>query len=304
MHAAVVIPTLNRPAQTRAAVRAALDQSHPDLSVVVVDDGSTDDTVAALGPLRDDPRLTVIALARNMGTAQAKNAALALFPADAYSFHDSDDRPDPDKILRQVRRLARAVDPDPGLDWGLTPHRAGTPAEVAVALTAHRFIRADGSVMVVDRALSLIDDFFPHLQVDDSAPGDWILVNSALFRARLFADHGGFHPGVEEDREIRNRLIMAGEIMSLIRAPLLTKIECADSLTVRAGSDYASAARAADRAEVQARLARWRRTGEVARQPIDLADLALAPGSDAGRLRVTGALMTDATRAHLGRLVR
>lgn len=303
MDVAVVIPTLNRAAQVRAATAAALGQSHPDLRVVVVDDGSTDATAEALAGFAGDPRFTLIRLARNLGTAQAKNVALALVPAEAYSFHDSDDRPDPDKILMQVRRLERPVRPDPGLDWGLTPHRPGKDAQIEVALTAHDFIRADGSRIRIDRALSLVDDFFPHIQPDDDMPGDWILINSGLFRAGVFARRGGFMPGVEEDRELRNRLIMAGEMISLIRAPLLTKIECADSLTVRAASGYDSERRAADRREVQARLARWRAEGTVASQPIDLAGLALAGAPPAG-LAVTGALMTDATRAHLGRLLR
>lgn len=86
----VVIPTFNRAASVGRAVTSVLDQSYEPLEVVVVDDGSTDDTAQVLATLAD-PRLRVlrqpnagVAAARNAGAADAADGTL-------LTFLDSDD---------------------------------------------------------------------------------------------------------------------------------------------------------------------------------------------------------------------
>ena len=74
----IVIPTFNRAHTIETAVRAALGQSWWKRLVTVVDDGSTDDTVRVLKPFFDRSDFNYIRLARNLGTAGAKNAALLL----------------------------------------------------------------------------------------------------------------------------------------------------------------------------------------------------------------------------------
>ncbi|MEL7373504.1 MAG: glycosyltransferase, partial [Pseudomonadota bacterium] len=56
----VVTPTYNRAASVCAAVDSALAQTHADIELIVVDDGSTDDTAARLAAY-DDPRLVCLA---------------------------------------------------------------------------------------------------------------------------------------------------------------------------------------------------------------------------------------------------
>ena len=52
----VVIPTYNRAGKVVRAIRSVLDQTYTDLEVIVVDDGSTDDTEAAVRGIAD-PRV-------------------------------------------------------------------------------------------------------------------------------------------------------------------------------------------------------------------------------------------------------
>lgn len=86
----VVIPTFNRAATVGRAVTSVLAQSHEPLEVVVVDDGSTDDTGALLAALAD-PRLRVLRQA-NAGVAAARNAGAAGAADDTLlTFLDSDD---------------------------------------------------------------------------------------------------------------------------------------------------------------------------------------------------------------------
>jgi glycosyltransferase involved in cell wall biosynthesis len=68
----IVITVYNRPAEVSRCVQNCLSQSFVDFEVIVVDDGSTDDTVRVLGRF-DDPRLKVIQHSSNRGTGTARN---------------------------------------------------------------------------------------------------------------------------------------------------------------------------------------------------------------------------------------
>ena len=68
----VVIPAYNVAPYIAAAVESALDQSFTDLEVIVIDDGSTDGTLATLKSLRG---VTIINMRRNYGQATALDAA-------------------------------------------------------------------------------------------------------------------------------------------------------------------------------------------------------------------------------------
>ena len=260
----ICIPTFNRAEQVVRAVHAALAQECNDVVVAVIDDASTDATEQALQPYSSHRSFIYVKLGRNVGTAQAKNAALALLSFRAITFHDSDDIPHPQKLLLQSRTLDQPnVKADMCLNWRAIAVEPGSNIEVAAALTEHVLVAADGSRHHVRRALSLVDDFFPHMQMAAGPPGDWILINSGLFRRDVFHRHGCFADSVEEDREFRNRLIMAGEILWLVDCPLLTKIDSVDSLTVAQQTGYASERRAQDRQNIWDSIAKWRSTGQV-----------------------------------------
>jgi glycosyltransferase involved in cell wall biosynthesis len=305
MRCLIVIPTYNRATTLKPAIEAALGQSHAGVDVVVIDDGSTDATRNLCAAFAGEPHFAAVHLARNVGTARAKNVALALLPFDAVTFHDSDDLPDRDKLARQARVMMRQdLLADPCLNW--PDDRAGKAVAIDVVLTGHRHIAADGSESRIARALSLVDDFFPNLQFNSGPLGDWVLVNSGLFRRDAWVRVGGYADLVEEDRELRNRLLLHGCNVWLIPDPLLTKFESADSLTVRGDTGYRSGRRRRDRAEVWARIAEWRRSGRAGVEPIDLAGVAIAGVTGAPTLAVAPDLpMTAETRRHLeGELAR
>jgi glycosyltransferase involved in cell wall biosynthesis len=101
----VIIPTFNRAALISKAVASALTQQDVDLEVVVVDDGSTDDTTAVLGSLsRRNPRVRCLSQP-NRGVAAARNAGLcADGPFEFVAFLDADDE------WIDSRHLAKALD--------------------------------------------------------------------------------------------------------------------------------------------------------------------------------------------------
>ena len=89
----VVLCTYNRAERVAAAVRAILDQHGADLELVVVDDGSTDGTPAALAAI-DDARMRVVRRA-NGGLSAARNSGLAAVTAPWVVFIDDDDTAQP-----------------------------------------------------------------------------------------------------------------------------------------------------------------------------------------------------------------
>lgn len=98
----VVMPTFNCAAFIGAALKSVFAQSYRDYEVVVVDDGSTDDTAAALDPCKGKIRYL---RQENQGPAAARNLAVASSGGELIAFLDADDLWRPDKLARQVAFL-------------------------------------------------------------------------------------------------------------------------------------------------------------------------------------------------------
>ncbi len=101
----VVIPAFNRADTIRAAVGSVLAQTYADFELLVVDDGSTDGTMAALDGV-SDPRLRPLANPRNLGVSAARNTGIAQARGIWVAFQDSDDEWLPEKLEKQMARIA------------------------------------------------------------------------------------------------------------------------------------------------------------------------------------------------------
>jgi glycosyltransferase involved in cell wall biosynthesis len=103
----VVIPAYNAGQTLNQTLASARSQTHRHLEIIVVDDGSTDDTVAiAADHAADDPRVSVISQA-NAGVAAARNAGVAAAGADFIALLDADDLWASTKIEQQLAIFAR-----------------------------------------------------------------------------------------------------------------------------------------------------------------------------------------------------
>jgi len=100
---AVIIPTFNRAALLERAVQSVLHQTFRDFELVVVDDGSTDNTAELPVFKNPDPRLCSIRLPENRGVSAARNAGVKATTAPWLAFLDSDDEWLPEKLEKQVR---------------------------------------------------------------------------------------------------------------------------------------------------------------------------------------------------------
>ena len=102
----------------RPSVESALAQTHAELEVMVVDDGSRDGSVDAIADLERDPRLRVLRQPRNEGKSAALNRALDELGGEFYAIQDADDLSAPTRIERQLRPFLA----DPGLAAVLCGH--------------------------------------------------------------------------------------------------------------------------------------------------------------------------------------
>jgi len=98
----VIIPTYNHAKYIDRSIQCALDQTYPHVEVVVIDDGSTDDT-----PERVKKYLDRIVYRRksNAGLGAARNTGIGLSKGKYLQFLDADDTIEPEKLSTQIKLL-------------------------------------------------------------------------------------------------------------------------------------------------------------------------------------------------------
>lgn len=101
----VIIPCRNGAAWLGDAIESCLGQTWQDLDVIVIDNGSTDASLA-VAQRYQSPSVTVLECGRR-GASAARNAGLEKARGDFIQFLDADDVLDRDKIRIQMERLAR-----------------------------------------------------------------------------------------------------------------------------------------------------------------------------------------------------
>jgi len=185
----VVVPTHNRWHHLRrAALPAALGQRDVELELIIVDDGSADETERGLAEIAD-PRLRVLRNDVAQGVARARNRGVAVASADWVAFLDDDDLWSPWKLRRQLDAAsavegagfayAAAVFLD-GAGAPLRPDPAPSAETVARALRARDVVGGPSTVLArtelvrevggFDDALSVLADWDLWLRLAELAP--------------------------------------------------------------------------------------------------------------------------------------
>jgi succinoglycan biosynthesis protein ExoO len=100
----VVMPAWNAQETIARAIHSALDQEGVDLQLLVLDDGSTDNTASIVNSIKDD-RLTYIKLINNNGPAAARNVGFRAATKDLIAVLDADDY----YLPRRLRDLANLI---------------------------------------------------------------------------------------------------------------------------------------------------------------------------------------------------
>ena len=182
----VVIPAYNAARYLPEAVGSVVAQTHRDLEIIVVDDGSTDGSRELLAARATDPRLRYH-YQENRGLPAARNAGIGLARGDFIAFLDADDVWLPGKLEKQLALLR--ADPRAAAAYcgfGLIDE-AGTPLE-------NRW-RPGGRG----------DDLFTRLLYGNVIAGSG---SAVVVRASCFADVGRFDERLQacEDHDMWRRI--------------------------------------------------------------------------------------------------
>jgi len=105
----VIIPTYNRAPLIGRAIQSVLDQTYQDFELIVVDDGSKDDTEDIVTKI-NDARIIYVRHERNKGAHAARNTGIAMARGEYIAFQDSDDVWLPEKLERQIQAFKIATE--------------------------------------------------------------------------------------------------------------------------------------------------------------------------------------------------
>lgn len=171
----VIIPAYNHARFITEAVDSVLRQTFRDFEIIVINDGSPDDTEAVLRPYIEDGQI-IYHLQRNAGVAAARNTGITMASGDYVALLDDDDTWPEDKLEWQVRCLdgTDAVLVGGTCDIGKPPRRKGRLAEDAYqALETADFFQGNpfgspGQTLIRRSALEAAGGFDPEIWgVDD-----------------------------------------------------------------------------------------------------------------------------------------
>ncbi|MBS6627676.1 MAG: glycosyltransferase family 2 protein [Clostridiales bacterium] len=145
MHVSVIIPCYNGARTLAGAVSSVLAQSHAELEVILVDDGSVDETLTVMRTFQSDPRVTVVHSDVNHGVSYSRNLGVCTAKYDWVALLDSDDQWAPDKLEKQL--LAAKRHPECGLFFTGSAFmdesgvRSGYVLHVPHTVTYHQLLR-------------------------------------------------------------------------------------------------------------------------------------------------------------------
>jgi glycosyltransferase involved in cell wall biosynthesis len=98
------MPVYNRERYVGAAIESILGQTFPDFEFIIVDDGSTDETVHVIESF-DDPRIRLVSLDTNRGISHALNMGIGVAKGKFIARADSDDISLPRRLERQLEYM-------------------------------------------------------------------------------------------------------------------------------------------------------------------------------------------------------
>jgi len=204
----VVVPVCNGAPFLTDCIRSLLAQDHPEVEIVVVDDGSSDDSAAIAASLG----VRVIRRPHE-GLARTRNTGIEAASGAFVGFCDADDQWKPHKARLQAAHLAASP-------------------ETAIVLCRHETAFEPGV-----RA--------PDWLLPDQVRGDLdgVSPTSGLFRREALERLGGFRADIEPNGTDFNLLIRArtaGLGIALLEEPLLVRRIHADNMTTREGAAKAA----------------------------------------------------------------
>lgn len=168
----VITPTYNRARFLPNAILSVFAQTVHNIELIIVDDGSEDDTRAVIEPLLADERIRYF-YQKNQGQSRARNFALEKANGEYIAFLDSDDVWSADKLAKQLV----IFESDPGID---------------IVHGDEAIIDEHGAVVSSENMKRHTGRITRQLLADNS-----VSITTALVKRQCFDDMGGFDASLE-----------------------------------------------------------------------------------------------------------
>ena len=207
----IIIPTYNRAHPLKRAIQSVLNQTYQDFEVIVVDDGSTDNTEAVVKNLNDE-RVRYKRHKKKKGVSATRNTGIASARGEYIAFQDSDDIWLPEKLERQMKLFTHA------------------PSRVGVVYTAFWLIRKDRrNYIPLPKVSKREGDIHKEL-----LNGNFITPQSAVIRKECFEVSGLFDEKLPSlnDWDLWIRISKNWEL-KFIGEPLVLVYRTSDSISVK-----------------------------------------------------------------------
>lgn len=190
----VIIPTYNRAIYVTKAIDSVLAQSYRDYEIIVVDDGSTDNTKDALEPYMN--RIKYI-YQQNTGVSAARNTGIEASQGKWIAFLDSDDEWLPEKLSIQMKDISE----NPELCAHITNIIFNSDEMDSVTLfEVRKFKTPDASSFVIEKPFPLI------LKSGIAVTSSFVVERETLFKAGLFDTR----LSIGEDKDLFLRVSLQG----------------------------------------------------------------------------------------------
>lgn len=124
----VIIPAYNRENTINRAITSVLEQTLTDLELIVINDGSTDQTLETIQSFSDD-RIKIVNKKINRGANAARNSGIEESNGDYISFLDSDDELHKEHLEKSIQRLKQGSDKCEGVFTSFKKVSAGKTVE-------------------------------------------------------------------------------------------------------------------------------------------------------------------------------
>lgn len=226
----VVMPTYNRADLLPNTIESILNQDFDDFELLIVDDGSTDNTAEVIEQIQErDPRLCYLKLAENRGIGFARDAGLKHVSGKYIALADSDDHWLPSKLKLQVE----VMDAYPEIDilfgdfWNInhirkTEARGFSQTQAGMQYLKVRCITDD--LWIVDGGVEV-----------GILRSNFIAAPTMILKSEIFDKVGGFDrtATIAPDLEFGWRAAVLGAQYAYINQPLIERHVYHSSVTVR-----------------------------------------------------------------------
>jgi len=209
----IIIPTYNREKVLLRSINSVLNQTFQNMELIVVDDGSTDNTQKLLSNIADK-RLKIVKTSGKTGANNARNYGVKYASGEFIAFQDSDDEWHLNKLEKQLDFLNKSK-------------------ADACFCSFERFTPASTLILPLEEKRKSMVLTATNIDIKDTLRSNAISTQTLLIKKDVFEELNGFEKNITnlEDWEFAVRLV-DGYQVAFINEPLVNVYEQNDSISL------------------------------------------------------------------------